>query len=154
MRTSPGCNVLQHGFTPAKWCCPIWHWKSKAACHPCDQLELAKWHRCTCDEQSDPGRERETSGSWTDGNLSKDVAALVSPECHDLLDRIFSPNPNQRISMADVLHHPWCQQVLSPKYHAAMDAMASQQAQLKRDVGLHTADTVRKSISWLKIISQ
>ncbi len=99
-------------------------------------------HLQGADSASHAGRQQQTTQHWADGAISTAAAAAVSPECRDLLDRIFSVDPTQRLSMHDILHHPWCRQPLPPKYNAALDAMASRQAQLKQSIGLHTADNV------------
>jgi serine/threonine protein kinase len=37
--------------------------------------------------------------------------AIVSPECKDLLARILIDNPDKRITVQQILRHPWYQKV-------------------------------------------
>lgn len=39
--------------------------------------------------------------------IAKNVGAL-SPEARDLLDKIFVVEPSKRITVAQILEHPWC----------------------------------------------
>ena len=39
--------------------------------------------------------------------IAKKVGAL-SPEARDLLDKIFVVEPSKRITVAQILEHPWC----------------------------------------------
>lgn len=40
--------------------------------------------------------------------------AIVSPECKDLLARILIDNPDKRITVQQILRHPWYQKVRLP----------------------------------------
>ena len=44
--------------------------------------------------------------------------AKVSPECEDLLRRIFCVDPAKRISVHDIMSHPWYTKGTAPE-HAA-----------------------------------
>lgn len=38
----------------------------------------------------------------------------VSPQCQDLFQRIFQPNPDLRISVEEIMQHPWYLHKLAP----------------------------------------
>jgi len=54
----------------------------------------------------------------------------ISPEAQDLLDKMLHPDEAQRISMSEVLSHPWFLRRLSQNLQQALDAMQQQQAEL------------------------
>eukprot|EP00775_Hariotina_reticulata_P006016 gene6016-6254_t len=54
----------------------------------------------------------------------------ISPEAQDLLDKMLHPHEEQRISMAEVLSHPWFQRRLPHNLQQALDGMQQQQAEL------------------------
>ena len=57
---------------------------------------------CGCD------RLQEVNKRWSESPfIAKSVGAL-SPEARDLLDKIFVVDPSQRITVAQILEHPWC----------------------------------------------
>ena len=52
---------------------------------------------------------------------------LLSPECQDLLRRIFTIDPNKRISVADIKRHPWYRQDLPEVFEERLREIRSQQ---------------------------
>ena len=53
-------------------------------------------------------------------NLPGVDPSLISPECHDLLRRIFTLDPNRRITIAEVKEHAWYKQALEPPFDASL----------------------------------
>ena len=54
------------------------------------------------------GRLQEVNKQWSESPfIAKKVGAL-SPEARDLLDKIFVVDPGKRITVAQILQHPWC----------------------------------------------
>lgn len=49
--------------------------------------------------------EAQLSKQWDDVELS----TKVSPECHQILDEMLEPEPNQRIDPIGIYLHPWIQ---------------------------------------------
>ena len=45
--------------------------------------------------------------------MLKDHVHLLSPECRDLLDKIFVVDPKQRITIEQILHHPFYTEFLT-----------------------------------------
>lgn len=54
-------------------------------------------------------------------------ASGCSQELEDLLDRIFMAEEHARISMSEMLAHPWLQRQLPPKYEGALQQIEEQQ---------------------------
>jgi serine/threonine protein kinase len=53
-------------------------------------------------------RLQEVNKHWSKSPfLSENVGAL-SPEARDLLDKIFQTDPKQRITIPQIMQHPWC----------------------------------------------
>jgi serine/threonine protein kinase len=42
------------------------------------------------------------------------VKPVVGLDCHDLLSRLLEPSPTKRISMQEILHHPFLISQLGP----------------------------------------
>lgn len=51
----------------------------------------------------------------------------MSPECVDLLNRIFQINESKRIKIEDIRQHPWYLEPLSPRYEKAMQQILAEQ---------------------------
>ena len=64
------------------------------------------------------------------GWAAKRVWLQLSEECRDLLDRIFTINEQQRISIQGIKDHAWYNKPLLPKYQAAQDGLQERQAEL------------------------
>ena len=64
---------------------------------------------------------------WTENPRNKDIVKHMSPECVDLLDRIFQLNESKRIKISDIRQHAWFTAPMSPKYASAMQAITSEQ---------------------------
>lgn len=67
----------------------------------------------------------------------------LSPECLDLLNRIFVVDHAQRITVEEIRAHPWYLKPLSPKFQAAWDSLQSRQAQFEAKLRARTMDRVR-----------
>ena len=64
----------------------------------------------------------------------------MSPECKDLLDRIFVTDEKQRITVAQIKEHAWTSKPLSPKYEEA-------EAQIRKLQAEHDDYTTNRKIS-------
>lgn len=62
----------------------------------------------------------------------------MSPECVDLLNRIFQINEGKRIKIEEIRQHPWYVEPLSPRYEQAMHDILAQQAQIDAQLRLAT----------------
>ena len=50
---------------------------------------------------------------WSDSPVLKEHVHLLSPECRDLLDRIFVTDPKRRITVPQIMEHPFYTQFLT-----------------------------------------
>ena len=48
----------------------------------------------------------------------------VSEECRHLLKRMLTPDPNKRVTIPEIMQHPWCAPLLSPRTLASCLWMA------------------------------
>jgi hypothetical protein len=72
--------------------------------------------------------EQELAISWRASRFVKPYLAHLTPECLDLLDRMLRPDPEQRISVAGVLRHPWMTKPLPPDLEAGWARVQEEQA--------------------------
>ncbi len=75
-------------------------------------------------------------------NVSPRPPKQLSPECYDLLNRIFVVDHAQRITVDEIRQHPWFVKPLSPKFQAAWDALNQKQEDVEHWLRLHTMDRV------------
>ena len=66
----------------------------------------------------------------------------LSPDCRDLMDRIFTVNEQQRINVAGIKAHAWYNKPLLPKFQTAQDALDAQQAELSARMRSRKLDEV------------
>jgi serine/threonine protein kinase len=50
---------------------------------------------------------------WSDSAVLKEHVHLLSPECCDLLDKIFVTDPKRRITVPQIMEHPFYTQFLT-----------------------------------------
>ena len=67
----------------------------------------------------------------------------LSPECMDLLNKIFVINQDQRITVPNIKAHPWYTKPLLAKYQAAEETLAQRQEQLNAYVQQRQLNSVR-----------
>ena len=58
--------------------------------------------------------------------------AQLSPECKDLMNRIFVIDAKKRITLEDIEAHPWYSMPLPPRLQAQLDRMDREQVTLDR----------------------
>ena len=66
----------------------------------------------------------------------------LSPDCQDLLTRIFHINEDERITVAEIEEHPWFRAPLSQRYAEAESKMITCQAAIDRHKASHPVDEV------------
>lgn len=64
---------------------------------------------------------------WTENPNNQALVKHMSPECVDLLDRIFTIKEKDRITISEIRQHPWFTAPLSPKYAKALQDLNEQQ---------------------------
>ena len=67
----------------------------------------------------------------------------LSDDCRDLLDRIFTINEQQRISIRGIREHPWYNKPLLPKFQASQDSLQRTQTALTQRMQTRVLDEVR-----------
>ena len=80
-------------------------------------------------EQSALHRREEMQVKWSDSAVLKEHVHLLSPECRDLLDKIFITDPKRRITVPQIMEHPFYTQFLTDgnKVRKASTACPNQQ---------------------------
>jgi hypothetical protein len=53
-------------------------------------------------------RLQEVNRGWSESPFVAGNVGALSPEARDLLDRIFVVDPARRITVAQIMRHPWC----------------------------------------------
>ncbi len=54
----------------------------------------------------------------------------LSASCRDLLNKIFNVDPISRITIPEIIEHPWYNMELPEKYQSVLDRLATQQAEV------------------------
>ncbi|KAK9809102.1 hypothetical protein WJX72_009377 [[Myrmecia] bisecta] len=79
---------------------------------------------------------QEVSQSWSESPYIADNVDKLSPECRDLLDKIFTVDAEKRVTVEQIMQHPWYTKPLLPDYQAALEAQQKEQQGLEKK---HTA---------------
>lgn len=74
--------------------------------------------------------------------LSILVQAHLSPECIDLLNRIFVIDEKERISLQQIKAHPWYNKPMLAKHTHAEKQIATQQAEIQKYISTRQIDPV------------
>lgn len=53
-------------------------------------------------------RLQEVNKQWSESPFIADNVNALSAEARDLLDRIFVLDPSKRITVPEIMRHPWC----------------------------------------------
>lgn len=72
---------------------------------------------------------------------------MLSPECIDLLDKMFELDEDKRITMQGIKQHPWFCKPLPPLYAHALEQLNREQQQINQQVGLHQASFLCMGLS-------
>ena len=72
------------------------------------------------------------------------LCAQLTPECTDLLNKIFVIDEKKRITVPEIREHPWYKRPLLPKYAAAEADISARQKQVeeyirRRDLNIVSA---------------
>ena len=59
---------------------------------------------------------------WSESPFLAGNVRALSPEARDLLDRIFVVDPARRITVAQIMRHPWCVRRAGGPLHAGVTA--------------------------------
>ncbi|KAI8469214.1 MAG: kinase-like domain-containing protein [Monoraphidium minutum] len=72
--------------------------------------------------------QTQTTTRWHDNPLIAHDCGMLSPDCIDLLNRMFELEEDKRVSVTDITEHPWFNRPLPPLYEGALHELAVQQA--------------------------
>ncbi|KAK9860325.1 hypothetical protein WJX84_006816 [Apatococcus fuscideae] len=88
---------------------------------------------------------QQVKQKWSEiPHISKQVEkAHLSPECIDLLNRIFVIDEKDRISLQQIKAHPWYNKPLLAKHTHAEKQIATQQAEIQRYITTRQIDPVK-----------
>ena len=75
--------------------------------------------------------------------LSMPVRAQLSPECTDLLNRIFVIDEKKRITVPEIKQHAWYTRPLLPRYAEAEAKIAADQRKVEEYIRKRDLDIVR-----------
>ena len=75
------------------------------------------------------------------------VRAQLTPECMDLLNKIFVIDQNQRITVPNIKAHPWYTKPLLPKYVEAEAVLAKRQTEVDAYIAQRQLNTVRPALA-------
>jgi len=66
---------------------------------------------------------QQTKYKWDDQKHTKRLIRFISPEAKDMLDQIFQPDKQARVSIPKIRQHPWMLKPLSAKYQKCIDKL-------------------------------
>lgn len=73
---------------------------------------------------------QQVSKRWSEVPHMRDAVKKLTPECKDLLNRIFVIDASKRITISQIERHPWYNMPLPPPYSSVMKKLEKSQAQL------------------------
>ncbi|KAF5839520.1 kinase-like domain-containing protein [Dunaliella salina] len=65
--------------------------------------------------------------NWREAPRIAESAKKLSPECQDLLDKMFDLDEEKRISIREIRAHPWYNKPMAPKFVHALDKLKESQ---------------------------
>lgn len=74
---------------------------------------------------------QQVSKRWSEVPHMAEAIKKLSPECKDLLNRIFVIDAKKRITIEDIERHPWYRKPLPPRYQAVLDSLAAKQREIE-----------------------
>ena len=77
-------------------------------------------------------RLQQIKQKWRESTRIKEAAVRLSPECRDMLDKVFELNEKRRCSVEDIKSHPWFNMQMPPKYEAGIKRLEQQQQKIRR----------------------
>jgi serine/threonine protein kinase len=80
-----------------------------------------------------------------DGYSGLGFAVQLSPECMDLLNRVFVLDEKMRISIDGLKSHPWTTKPLLPRYQAALDHLREEQKKVDDYIAHRRVSEVKHS---------
>ncbi|KAK9834291.1 hypothetical protein WJX81_004049 [Elliptochloris bilobata] len=106
-------------------------------------FDHARQHEGAVDDEALDLWLQEVNKDWSESPFVAKKVGALSPEARDLLDRIFVVDPAKRISVPQILEHPWYKKPLAPEFQAAADKLAKQQAELDAHMRYRKLDQAR-----------
>lgn len=74
---------------------------------------------------------QQVSKRWSEVPHMAEAIKKLSPECKDLLNRIFVIDAKKRITIEDIERHPWYRKPLPAKYQQVLDGLAARQTEIE-----------------------
>ncbi|PRW57692.1 Serine threonine- kinase SAPK9 [Chlorella sorokiniana] len=74
---------------------------------------------------------QQVSKRWSEVPHMAEAIKKLSPECKDLLNRIFVIDAKKRITIEDIERHPWYRKPLPPRYQGVLDSLAARQKEIE-----------------------
>jgi serine/threonine protein kinase len=74
---------------------------------------------------------QQVSKRWSEVPHMAEAIKKLSPECKDLLNRIFVIDAKKRITIEDIERHPWYRRALPQRYQAVLDRLAEHQKEIE-----------------------
>eukprot|EP00882_Tetradesmus_deserticola_P006747 GHRQ01007102.1.p1 GENE.GHRQ01007102.1~~GHRQ01007102.1.p1 ORF type:complete len:413 (+),score=168.08 GHRQ01007102.1:275-1513(+) len=65
--------------------------------------------------------------SWQESPHNNSAVSKLTRDCRDLLDKMFDVNQDSRITIDDIIRHPWFSRPLPAKYEAALAQLQEEQ---------------------------
>lgn len=98
-------------------------------------------------------QQTQTTSKWYDNPLIAHDCSLLSPDCIDLLDKMFELDESQRITVSGIKAHPWFTRTLPPLYRDALEQLRREQEVIDQQVAAgaflsRDRDSALKTIIW------
>eukprot|EP00887_Chlorella_sp_A99_P003726 scaffold7.g3726.t1 len=75
---------------------------------------------------------QQVSKRWSEVPHMAEAVKKLTPQCKDLLNRIFVIDAKKRITIEDIERHPWYNMSLPPKYQVVLDSLSQTQEEIDR----------------------
>eukprot|EP01025_Chloroclados_australasicus_P047534 TRINITY_DN533_c0_g1_i1.p1 TRINITY_DN533_c0_g1~~TRINITY_DN533_c0_g1_i1.p1 ORF type:complete len:422 (-),score=65.27 TRINITY_DN533_c0_g1_i1:537-1802(-) len=97
---------------------------------------------------------QQIKSSWRENPRVAKYARRLSPECRDLLDRIFQLDENRRISVQEIKSHPWYVKPLAPEYQAAWEDIQRRQKRIDKMVKIGLFQNTKRDNALKEMIQE
>lgn len=97
-----------------------------------------------CREAHTEVYKQQTAGTWSEVPHIQKTVKKLSPEVRDLLNHILVPSEEERITIPEILNHPWYKMPLPANYAAAEKELLKDQSKVDNYIRSRSISTAAK----------
>eukprot|EP01025_Chloroclados_australasicus_P034876 TRINITY_DN3560_c2_g1_i1.p1 TRINITY_DN3560_c2_g1~~TRINITY_DN3560_c2_g1_i1.p1 ORF type:complete len:418 (+),score=50.04 TRINITY_DN3560_c2_g1_i1:200-1453(+) len=97
---------------------------------------------------------QQIKSSWRENQRVAKYATRLSPECCELLDRIFELDESKRITIEQIKQHPWFVKPLQPQYQEAWDNLQKHQRKVDKMASVGVYQSAKRDEALKKMMQE